>query len=414
MKHLLQKLVAAEGAGNRLAILIVVAGFLAVELVLFRIHASPLVPVENDGLLSYLPRASGVIFQADAYHGIGYSLLIRAVRGLGLNSFSAAKTVSILFGGLFVVTNWVLWSALGRPREALLAAVIVAFSSTTLMWSSMILSDMMAVSLAFASLAVLLVPSEPRNRYHLVAGCLCGLAYLTRYVYVILLGVPLLLFLLPSRPRATPLEGSKPLAWFFAGFLVVTLPWFVHLTVTQGSPFWNHLHLNVAYQMYEGGGSATPPKGPFPSVEEFESLWDLARSDPALFARSWLASASSLPAAILRLTPPVGPIAIIGLFFWLRSSGRRELALIAVASAYAAVACLVWIQARFMLFFVPFVAIAVASTVQALPSRITWTGGPALLARIVPRIPLRLVATSVLVLLLALDSAEGLRNTFFR
>jgi 4-amino-4-deoxy-L-arabinose transferase-like glycosyltransferase len=397
-----------------LPILALLLAFLSAGVWLHRHHEVPMLDVaERDGI-DYMRRASGPVFSADPNHGIGYPLAIRAVKALGPDSFSAAKIVSLASGAVLVFSVWWLFAALGSRRVGLFAAALAACSGQTLIWSVTILSDMLAASAAFLAVTLLLVPKRSSTGYWLLAGAACGVAYLTRHIYLVFLALPILLWALEGPRRSGLGRSLRPLAGFLAGFLVVTLPWLVYMGVEHGNPFWNRSYLNVAWKMYGGRTDpALPPLAPFPDPERFSGMLDVIQSDPSLFFGSWAASLLRLPVAVSLLVPPVGALAVVGLLFWVRSLDRRRIVFLLANLGYAVTVTLVWIHARFILIFIPVVALGVACAVAALPRRIEPSAElPAPLASVLRAIPLRGLAAAAVLLAVLLQSLRSVPAHF--
>jgi predicted membrane-bound mannosyltransferase len=238
-----------KGKGN-LTIVLLLAVFVIIELSLFRLHSFPLTRGETDGI-GYMDRATGPLFQAHPFHGPGYSTAIRAIQSIGVAPFASAKVISLVFGMVFILSTWLILRSFSSSPESFLATTFVAFSPVTLVRSATILSDMMAASLFLATLALLVVPRETKAWHFALAGLVAGLAYLTRYIYILLVAVPLIYMAFWIRGQSRRSFALIRMGVFYLGFVVITLPWFIFLWKTKGNPLWNENYLNIAFKMHQ-------------------------------------------------------------------------------------------------------------------------------------------------------------------
>lgn len=390
-----------------LPVAIVLVVFLLIEVILFRVHSFPLARGETDGI-GYMARAAGPLFQADPFHGPGYSLAIRVVQSTGLAPFASAKSVSLASAVVFLLATWLILKSLGSQQEALLAVLFIAFSPMTLVRGVTILSDMMAASLFLSTLALLVVPKEVRIQHFILAGVLAGLAYLTRYIYVITLAVPLICLLFRPREEPRRSSGIGRILLYYLGFLVITLPWFIFMSRIKGNPFWNENYLNIAFKMHEHARGWNV----FPSSDQYRGLLGLILSDTVLFFRSWMRTAYDLPWLVVGLIPRVGFMASAGFFFWLAKFDRRKGILILAGVLYGLAVSLVWVENRFLLPLMPLVGAFIVSSVFALPRSMAPSGFSSRMSRSVQRVPLRAVAAVVLLALLLFISAGQIPGYF--
>ena len=399
MKDYLTEKFLGRALRQHLPIICMLITFLLIECFLFHYHAFPLASAETDGI-GYMHRATGPIFQANPFHGPGYSLAIRLVHSLGLDLFSSAKVVSIVFGLIFVLAAWLILSSFSTSQEATLATVIIVFNPITLVRSVTIMSDMMAASLFLSTLALLIAPKEVKRWHFIFAGVLAGLAYLTRYVYIILFAVPPMLWLFCAPQREKQFKTLTHLVTFSLGFLLITLPWFTYMYQTKGNPLWNEHYRNVAFKMYRDGRGWNA----FPSADQYRGWSDVFLSNPSLFIKKWLETILDLPWKILDLIPQVGIIGSVGFFFWVAKLDWRKAVYLLINVLYGFVVSLVWLYDRFLLPFIPLVASCVMSGLFAIPSSIASSGFPTPIRGLIRRIPLRIVAVSVFIVLLVFPS----------
>ena len=135
-------------------------------------------------------------------------------------------------------------------------------------------SDLLYFLFFVATVLALIGPGTRRRVF--LAGALAGLAFLTRYSGVILLPAGLLVYLLEREGRWSRVVS------FAAGFLILTLPWFVFSLATTGALLQQGNLMNVVLEFYPGGSRPAPP------VEGFQSLGQLIAHDPGYFLGHFL------------------------------------------------------------------------------------------------------------------------------
>ncbi|MFK8054116.1 MAG: ArnT family glycosyltransferase [Woeseiaceae bacterium] len=332
--------------------------FIVIEAFLFNAHFLPTVSAETDGI-GYMSRASGDLFRIHPFHGPGYSLFIRALGVIGLDAFNAAKLISILSGALLILASARVFDALTDRRTAVIATFLVALNPVVITRSIAAMSDMMAASLCVFALAIFL-NEKARSTLWLcaLAGSAAGLAHITRSIYIALILLPVLAFVL-CQPRIR----FSSVVVYLIGFLIVASPWMIFLYNETGSPLWSHSHLNVAFKMAAGSDGWNG----FPTIEDYASWGDVIAPDPILFIKTWLRTLVTLPWTLLKTWPVIGALGFIGLFVWLREIRGNKLLLLAFLSLYAGLVSLVWPEERFLIVFMPFIALLVASAVDVVP-----------------------------------------------
>jgi hypothetical protein len=382
---------------------VILAGFVAVGLLLFRAHSFPLAS-EQDGV-GYLAQATAPALSVHAFHGPGYPAAIRAVMGLGLDPFPAAKLVSLVSGVLFVAATWRLAASILSPEEALVAATITAFAPIVLTSSVTIMSDLMGAALFVAAVATLLAaPAAPWAG--ILGGALAGLAYLTRDVYLIALALPLLLWLggVPAPDRRLRRLAAS-LALFAGAFVVVALPWMAIVYAERGSPVWNQHYLNVAFKMYR----AEQGQNAYPRADEFAGWWDVVRLDPLRVVRGWAWTALGFPSRTLGLVVGGAMLGAAGFLTWLARFDGRKAVLLGVTALYGAVVSLTVPRDRYLLAGLPLAACLVASGLGAIPAGIRAAGSA---GRRLDRVPLEAGVTALTLAVLFSQDIRESRSWF--
>jgi 4-amino-4-deoxy-L-arabinose transferase-like glycosyltransferase len=317
-------------------------------------------------MVYYLPWARASLFQIEPFHGPGYPAAVKLANFALGDIFAAAKMVSVVAGLVVVLSSWFLFRSMATIEQAACATALAALNPVLLMNANTIMSDMTAAALFLAACAVVIAPKQARDWHWLLAGSLVGAAYLTRYSYLAAVVLPLLAIGLRrvSRKRAV-----STVLLFACGFLTITLPWMIWLTVQKGSPMWSLSHMTMAFKLYgqEGGFNN------FRNVVHFRSLGEVIRYDPRLFVSSFVRSAViEIPRASCYLIPATGPgILFVGLFVSLwQAEWRRWLFYLAVG-AHCAVLALVWVDPRYLLAVVPMLCLVITDLLFAIPLRLT-------------------------------------------
>lgn len=119
----------------------------------------------------------------------------------------------------------------GSISFALVAAMSFLLLPTTRYWGQMAMTDVASAGLWVLLLHATLLsdntPSDPRRAR--VVGLVAGLLMMTKYTYAYALGL-LGWFLLRDR-------SMNRVTAFLQGWLLMTVPWMIHQTLTEGHPF---------------------------------------------------------------------------------------------------------------------------------------------------------------------------------
>lgn len=165
-----------------------------------------------------------------------YPATIALLSRLGPDMETAAVLVSAIAGAAAVLAVWWLARTMFGTLEAWIAALLTAVSPLLVHWSAHMLTESL-----FAAIAVTAVAAGWRAigtqslRWFVLAGLLCGLAYLTRIIGLVLLpAVGMGIFVRRSPPDANPGGRLRLFAAFCLGFLMVSFPYWVHLRGNMG------------------------------------------------------------------------------------------------------------------------------------------------------------------------------------
>jgi hypothetical protein len=386
-------------------LILLIAAFVAYEAVMFFYHFFPLVQGESDGV-GYMHRSFGNFFRLDPYHGPGYSWAILFVRFFGIDPFSAAKLVSMFFAIIFLIAIYKIVSSISTSNHGVAAAYLAALNPNFLIRSVSILSDFMALGCGYSVLAILFRKKGITKKQAFLVGMLAGVAYLTRYVYILILIVPVLMWLFRAYGEETRRQTFGKMALVFAGFIVMTLPWFIFVYMDKKNPFYNLNYLLVAFRMHNQGQRLN--LNYVPSPEEYGSLLEVYRSNPKLFFQSWLMDFKALPAAIWKFSPQVCAIAGVGALAWLFSFNKRKFILLILNAIYVFLICWVWPFPRLYLFMLPLIASIAVSGIFLLP-RVVVFPLPSRVARVIPVLPVRSIAMLVLLTLMTITAIPRIK-----
>jgi hypothetical protein len=164
-----------------------------------------------------------------------FSGLIAFVGLSGLEALRAARLlVILLYGGGAVLIGWLAYRLTKIPLIALAGAFLFAVSGTFLNVYAWVMSEPLFVFLWLAVFICLDLYWQHRKPWLLVLmGALCGVAYLTRYVGVLLfIACAAALFL----AEGTWKQRLRSLGIMAATFLVPVLAWSIRNIIRIGSP----------------------------------------------------------------------------------------------------------------------------------------------------------------------------------
>jgi hypothetical protein len=308
--------------------------------------------------------------------------------------FAIGKALSVICAGLVLVLAGKIALKLsqnvaGRPPgelgppallraafPALLVQVVIATNVDFVDHSYRAATDL--VSLALTMAAIWQGLRAGGRRSCLIAGTLAGLACLVRYSNVVLLlGIMGLVMLVPPS-QSGRWRGGLSAKWqrglsALAGFVLVSLPWWLFLWGRTGNPFYNRNPLNGAFEVF--GRGRVPYESFMSAGLPFDSSWlDLLRADAGRTVNVWL---GNLPAHLwYDLTGLLGwPVALLALGGWaaalLRSANRRRwVLLVSFPILCSLVNVPIFYGKRFALPMLPFYALGVSGLAYVLPVRL--------------------------------------------
>ncbi len=367
-----------------LAVLLV--GFLLIQTFLFIIHPVPTARTETDGIF-YMYSSTGPLFLYSQYWGPGYPWAIRLFSLLTQSPFASAKLVSILSGILFITCTYLIALRFGGVRLALITGIFITLNSNTITWSSAIMSDIAGASLFMLSMALIIVPDEVSPWFMLFSGAIAGLAYLTRYAYVILLAMPLLYLVMRSDWRKHILHTVL----FYIAFILIISPWTIFVWIDKGNPFYSQDHYNLLEKYIDQLNFPDPHR-------QFSGILEIIFAYPRTFVKSMVQSFLKMPTDVLSSISSVGFVGAMGSFLWLKELDRRKALFLILNLLYIAILFFIVMAQRYLMPLAPMVSLFVATAVIAIPERIRAVDFPGALSRLIDRIPFRRSVLGLLVI----------------
>jgi Flp pilus assembly protein TadD len=303
--------------------------------------------------------------------------------------FAVGKILSFVSAGLvLLLAGKIVQDLLPRPADdqgarsviraafpALLVQVVLATNVDFIDHAYRAATDL--VSLALAMVVIWFGLRRGGWASCLAAGVLAGLACLVRYSNVALLPGIMGLVMLAAppvgagEPRPLSAEWRRGLL-ALAGFVAVSLPWWLFLWNRTGNPFYNRNPLNGAFEVF--GRGLVPYESFMSAGLPFDASWlDLLRADAGRTARVWL---GNVPAHFwYDLTGLLGwPVALLALGGWgaalARSAKRgRWILLASLLVLFSLVNVPIFYGKRFALPMLPLYALGVGGLAFIFPAR---------------------------------------------
>jgi hypothetical protein len=252
-----------------------VVGLLVLGAVL---HPIPAVLAENDGYVGMAQQIQRGELPRDPFRPMLYPLLSAALGWIVGDCFTAAKIVSSVAAGLFVLTGGLLVRRCFGDRVAAWSALLTALNAHVILNGIQASTDMLASALSMLALwFAIRTASDPRLLNLIGLGAACAMAYFTRYQTSLLM-VPALLgtWVAPAAGVRTRIFRSLLVGTTVAVFLV---PHFLLTHRSFGSILHDESWRNVALKHY---GNMD-----FSRLEElpFDGMWSVLRYDPSGFVQ---------------------------------------------------------------------------------------------------------------------------------
>lgn len=348
-------------------LLAIVATFTAIEaIVLLKFSGLGDLAVESDFLAEIAPAArhlaAGQLHVADYPFKGPMSAVVLAIGNvllgpLGLDAFRVGTLISLLaaVGSLGFVYR--IGLALWGRRAALGAVVLTAAQSVFFVNAHKAGSDQLFLLFVLAAVHLGLQPSRGWRRL-LGLGALGGLAFLTRYIGVVMpVWLAVAVAFGPAGARRPARECLAAVGVVLAGALLVALPWFAVNLAETGAPLTQQNLQNTVQAFYPAGapaGAAT-------------SLTALIAAAPGRFAARYLANLVGIARGDFTqvLGAALAVAALAGLALALADRrDRRPRLVVALAAFYVGAYGFVFYTARFSLPLVPVYALLAASLLE--------------------------------------------------
>jgi len=328
--------------------------------------------VEADFFAELVPAAQQLVRGEFAvanypFKGPVYSLLLAATHAVvspaGVGWYRSGVLLSLLAAGGTLVLVFRLVNRLSGPAAAIVVLILTAVTKVFFIHAGKASSDHVFGFFVFAAADQLLVRPHGRTAY-LLAGIAGGLAFLTRYIGVVVplwaLGVVLLVN--PDRLRVRQRLLAAML--IMMSFLAVLTPWLILSQRETGSWLATKNLQNVVTEFTSGERAAAIPSA------GFDSLGDLIGHDPPHFLNHYL---SNIPRHLVQDFQQITGTGFgclaglgLGLMIWRRPE-RRQVAFLSLGALYFLALCAIFYLPRFSLPLIPMLAFAVANLCRQLP-----------------------------------------------
>lgn len=341
-------------------------------------------------------------FPIGNYKGPVYGISLALVARLIPDYFTAAVMLSVLSAALVLLLTSRTLLRLFGPEAAILTTLVVATNAQFIKYSYSAGTDMLFNAWMAIAAFLLLREERPALPGLVLAGLAGGCAYLTRYAgAALLLWGPLTLLLLSARSIPWRRRIASSVA-FLAGAGVPIIAWGIYCYQATGHFVVNDNYRNIAFGIYAQERISWDQ---FWSTEatRFYSFTDVFTRNPVLFLRTLatnlfthlrndlgfnppVAQAVTKLPNLLRslIPPPLGILALPGLFILLRRSpDRRQAAFLLLSALFFGILLTVFYASRFSLYLIPTYLLLAVGFLLWLPWRLLgdragWTRSPAI------------------------------------
>ena len=162
------------------------------------------------------------------------SLIIACSYMLGGISYQSALVPLIIIGSLTIIPVYLLGKRLFDYRTGVIAAIFIAVNPALWLFSGIPMSETIFTFFSLCALYYLSIKREKRNQF--IGGILTGLAYLSRYVGVLIIVAYIFLIAFEIIKKKQARDLLSVCLWFIIGLLIVTFPWLLRNTILFGNP----------------------------------------------------------------------------------------------------------------------------------------------------------------------------------
>jgi 4-amino-4-deoxy-L-arabinose transferase-like glycosyltransferase len=294
--------------------------------------------VENDFRVFATRETLAQVFQADGFYNLGYPLLLWLVRPLTEgNAFLAGRLLAALCGVALLFAGYSIARSLAGQVAGWFALIGLALSGMVAQYGLYIGSDMPFAACFAGSVAVLLHNTPHSSQRStgttlqlVIAGLLCGAAFLMRHLGLVLVLWGVIHLLLLANWRWA--EARRSVALFLLGAALACAPQIIINLAQTGNPLYNQQAKNIWLAVY-----ANTDWGRWEEAPNTVSLSEVVLRDPPRFFTNWWRNivafvgtgaedTSEFGRAIqLRLLGfPLNWLALAGLLAWVVEAGRRR------------------------------------------------------------------------------------------
>ena len=321
--------------------------------------------VETDFFWGYVPHAkkflSGII-EIDSFRGPVYPAVLGIVKLITSDFFVAGVLIAVLSASFVIFFTFEIQKRIFSPAIAFVVTLLLAFNPIFVQYSYSAGTDMFFGAIVTSAIYFFFKNKQVNYKNIMIAAFLSGLAYLTRYNGVFLLGL-IFIILFVNYWNLIWAKRLKISAIFFVVFFITITPWGIYCLSKKGSFFYNENYKNIAYELY-GKGKIQWDKFWFKESNQFSSLTDVIKRDPEKFTSKMSANVvSHFMYDMQRLMGWfVGAFVALGILLLLIRNPKkywksRENAYYLMNIFFFGILLLVFYSERFSIFLIPFYAV---------------------------------------------------------
>jgi len=328
--------------------------------------------VETDFYQSYVPLARDLlngVLTIDSFKGPVYQILLSVVGFIFSDFFKAGIFIGVFSAAVFIYFTFELLRNLYSEKIALLAILFIAFNPTFIQYTYSAGTDMLFAALVMISFYYLFKSDNLNYKNLVAASFIGGIAYLTRYNGVFILGF-VLIILFVNYWNINRRERIKSSSIFLGTFFLTIVPWGIYCLIRKGSFFFNENYKNIAYELY-GRGRISWETFWYSPNKEFNSLSDVISKDPTLMLKTILGNiyANFVGDMGKLLGWYIGVLVIIGIVFYIVSDGfvirksrddKKKLSYYLMDIFFFILLSAIFYSERFSLFLLPFYFVIVS------------------------------------------------------
>lgn len=306
---------------SEIAAAIICLSYFAFLVIFSRQHPFGTYATETDFYHLYAPDAARIAagqFPLNDFQGPGYPVLLSLITRFTGDVFVAGKWISMISAVLCLWLVFMLfkqlfgeWVGVGA---SLLSTVIIEFPEFSLQATT----DIFFLLLCLVALVVFTGAYFSLRLRLLCAAFITGIAYLTRYNGLFLLGCFLFALLVMNYFEQSWRARLMLTGGFLAVFFLTGLPWFIANYRENGSPIYNANYLNMATTLYpELVGGDVMQDATRKLREQFHSFGEVLRYNPKQAITRYFSNLSDIflkslqPTLVTRL---IGWLGLIGIF----------------------------------------------------------------------------------------------------